>query len=650
MKKSPTDVAGGEPTVSRLTFPFDRLMCEMPSNIQIRLGPGTYLTRGFAPNDSRGWQPKTGQKIIGAGTVVTTLQLVGAENADQHYHLIGMPIEPSSTTPIAPLESFEVSDLTLDANLEDQPGRTDPGYAPVACGAVRVFGHQCRVSRVRTINWGTRSLKQGCFVISILQASGKPTVNGNPIITEKDHCGIEDCIAIQPSQSCARETTVLHIGGLKNSENHAQGFGRGPFIRRNFVDGQFHSTPNPDVIPAIPSVPYPSFFSTSKSGTQITGSTGTFVGKRPHFRIGLDVGTFVRFYNPNNPLSRWNGYFPITALGATDDTLLIGLASSTGTNDDSSLVIMGTEFRGIAVSSCVSAVVEQNQIHNCWIGGPYSSPMDDSVTQPTSPPTLAREEHLDPGNALNIRSQIVRLNSYWNTVAGPYWNMGGLSAPVSGSSISYAATTGLVTVTTASQHKLWVKARVKIESTPDGRYEGLQEITDIADGMHFKYQLAANLQNMASGSAQYRVVSGADFLLIDGNVIELADLDETEFAIKEYVLGASVLGPIYRARGIIVGDNWLSARGGPYAHGQVIVRKNKIRFVDGQLAATREGIGIPAGSGIQITGAKQVHLTNNVVEVNARNPVQIFRCGKVYVFNNESSGKRVGDFERQSSI
>ena len=103
-----------------------------PANIQIRLGPGTYLTRGFAPNDARGRQPKTGQKIVGAGMSATTLQLVGAENADQHYHAIGMPIEPAGTTAIAPLKFFEVSDLTIDCNVDNQPGRPAPGYAPVA--------------------------------------------------------------------------------------------------------------------------------------------------------------------------------------------------------------------------------------------------------------------------------------------------------------------------------------------------------------------------------------------------------------------------------------------------------------------------------------------------------------------------------------
>jgi hypothetical protein len=53
-------------------------------------------------------------------------------------------------------------------------------------------------------------------VISITQASGQPTSGGNPVITEKDHCGIEDCIVIDPSRFSARESTVAIPKGLSN--------------------------------------------------------------------------------------------------------------------------------------------------------------------------------------------------------------------------------------------------------------------------------------------------------------------------------------------------------------------------------------------------------------------------------------------------
>ena len=412
MKKPPAPFPPGSPICNRLTLLFDQVMRDAPANIKIHIGPGVFQTRGFAPNDARGWQPKTGQNIVGAGIDVTTVQLVGAVNPDQHYHVVGMPIAPSGSTAIAPLKHFEISDLTIDCNVDNQSGRPDPGYANVACGAVRLLGDHARIRNVKAINWGTKSLKQGCFVLSIIQASGRPSGgDGNPVLTETQDNGIEDCICILPSKNNARETTVLHLGGLPNATNRAQGFGTGAFIRKNFVDCQYLSST--DLAHPL-AVNFSSQFVTSKSGTEISGNTGTFVGKRLHFRIGADIQTFVRLYNPKNPASRWNGYFPIKLLGATDDTLVVALDSSSGTNDDSSLVIMGTEFRAIAVSSGVNAVVEQNQIHNCWIGGPYQSPMDDSVSEPTVPPTLAprgtprsieRAQHPQPHRARQLLSQ-----------------------------------------------------------------------------------------------------------------------------------------------------------------------------------------------------------------------------------------------------
>src|SRR5947209_5986050 len=430
----------GKPVVARLTFPIDKLLRDklLPS-ARIQLGPGTFQTRGFAQGDARGFQAQSGWKIVGAGVDATVLQLVGADQADSHYHIIGMGIEPTGSAPIPPLQGFEISNLTFDANMDNQPGRPTPGYANVACGAVRILGNNCRISNVKAINWGTKSLKQGCFVFSIIDATGRPTgTDGQPILTETVLNGIEDCIALQPSKNCIRETTVFHIGGLKNPDNQARAFARAPFIRRNFLDGQFFTSADGTTPPAVP---FPSAFITSKIGTQIIGNTGTFIGKRPHFRGSLDVGSYMRFYNPRDPLSRWNGYFPIVPLAGFPDTLLVDLTTSAGSNDNSDFVVMGTEFRGIAVASGINALISQNQIHNCWIGT-YQSPLDDSVTDPTVPPTLAREEHLDPLNALNTRSMIVRSNVYKAVAVGPHFNMGGVSGAVGSNTVGYNATTG----------------------------------------------------------------------------------------------------------------------------------------------------------------------------------------------------------------
>jgi hypothetical protein len=128
-----------------------------------------------------------------------------------------------------------------------------------------------------------------------------------------------------------------------------------------------------------------------------------------------------------------------------------------------------------------------------------------------------------------------------------------------------------------------------------------------------------------------------DFLLIENNVIELMDLDETEFAIKEYTPAGTPAFQTYRACGIIVGDNGLCPRTGPYAHGFVLVRDNKIYYVDGRMTAMWDGLGPPAGRALQIAGAKHVHFKHNVAVLHGRNPLQIFRCGPTYCFNNKDA-------------
>ena len=671
----------GSPRVSRVRFLFDEVMRAVPANMKVNIGPGEFLTRGYGQVWTEnayvwalygqewlgGWQPKTGQKIVGAGIDVTTLKLLGAGLvnvqtsyatfmlAEPHYHAVGMPIEPAGATPIAALKHFEISDLTVDCNVDNQPIRFDlhpaAPWANVACGGVRVLGSHTRINRVKAINWGTKSLKQGCFVLSIIQASGQPSdVGGNPVVTATDFNGIEDCVAIQPSKNNARETTILHIGGVKNATNHAQGFGTAAYIRQNFVDAQYLSTSDL----THPAVPFTSHLITSKSGTSITGNTGIFIGKRSHFRIALlDDKSFIRFNSPRNPTSRWNGYFPITPLGASTDTLAVDLSSSIGTADDSSFVVMGTEFRGIGLSSCEDAVVENNQIHNCWIGGPYQSPMDDSVSEPSSPPTLAREERLDPLNACHTRSLVVRDNIYRDVAVGPYFNAGGTAHYFSQVELDDFAVPKHYIFLPSNRLEVWPRAPIIVEWKCD-QYPNPpvvlllgQEVASVDAPASREFYLpvppefALYPHVTFSAPAPYRNywrIFGTEDLIIEGNQIYLANMDETEFALKEYPLAVAPAEQKYRAYGLVVGDNGLA---GGYAHRQVIVRKNKIGHLDHVNTPSVLGVGAPAGGAMMLAGIKELQVSYNIVEVNARNPLRTYRCGAVRFFNNTDWGGQV---------
>jgi len=637
--KAPTADPVGNPKVALAISGFDEALRNAPPNMRINIGPGEYLTRGFAPGWDRGFTPKSAQKIVGAGFDVTTIKLLGAgvvmdENDERHFHAIGMPIEPSGSFAITPLKHFEVCDLTIDCNLDGQPLLGQRNYSPVACGAIRVIGEHCRVRNVKVINWGTKSLEQGCFVISMIQASAQPTSagpNGQPIITSTKDNIIEDCIAVQPSKESAREVTVLHIGGLKNAQNHAQAFGRACVIRKNFIDGTLYTTfdPSPTTYePLRVPYPFPSPFIVNASGTGISGTIGTFQGKRPHFRNSLDLGRYVRLHNPVNPDSRWNGYFPILTRD-DDNQITVNLQLSKGTNDDSNMVVLGFEIRGIAISSGARVIIEQNQMHNCWIGGPYQGLLDDGAAFDSNvSPTLSREERLDALNSLCIQSAIVRDNHYRAVAVGPYFNMGGMTNAVAITNLDYDPATGVATATTAANHHLWLNARVKVESATG--YEGIHEITAVTNTT-FNFQLATGLNLAAVTIGTYRIVSGVDFLVIENNQIGLLDLDETAFGIKTYPLATTPSAQTYRACGIIVGDNNLP---GLFAHREAYIRNNKINYVDNQVLPTFYGAGLPIGMAMQLAGIKHLHVTHNVIELNPAGRIRTFHCGKVHAFNN----------------
>ena len=57
---------------------FDARMSELPTNTRVYLGPGTFLTSGYAVSGSTGWQLKTGLKIVGSkrGQSSTLTQVV----------------------------------------------------------------------------------------------------------------------------------------------------------------------------------------------------------------------------------------------------------------------------------------------------------------------------------------------------------------------------------------------------------------------------------------------------------------------------------------------------------------------------------------------------------------------------------------------
>lgn len=126
---------------------------------------------------TNGITPLTGWKLRGAGIDNTVLQLVS-----------GTPAQVFSLNVIGgtngdPTENVEVSDMTIDCNMQNQTS------VQGQLNAIGLWGSYTRISRVKAINWGTSSSAE-TFVMFINASAGHETAT---------NCVIEDCIVTDPA-------------------------------------------------------------------------------------------------------------------------------------------------------------------------------------------------------------------------------------------------------------------------------------------------------------------------------------------------------------------------------------------------------------------------------------------------------------------
>lgn len=199
---------------------LDGILNGLPENTQVHLGPGEFLTQGYAEGVSGGWQVKAGMKIEGAGIGVTTLRLFN-HTANARYFGIGFDILTTGK-----LNYCEVSDLTIDCNLAGAGAST-------AASAVRLMGDHVKVFRVKAINWGSKDAAKSISVISCVCA----TSNSGIPETNSANAGLEDCIVVLPGAGNVGLCTALSVANAEEDvfaspETH----GKAPFIRHCFVD------------------------------------------------------------------------------------------------------------------------------------------------------------------------------------------------------------------------------------------------------------------------------------------------------------------------------------------------------------------------------------------------------------------------------
>jgi hypothetical protein len=209
-----------------------------PTPMAVRLGPGTFETRGYnpiaVPPSSRSWSPQSGMKILGSGIDVSLMKLVRAviDNNANDYTAIG------SETPKF-LDSFAASDFTIDSNVAGQPSQL------VACGAIAAYGMHSRLRRIRAINFGTQvpfgTSYPGapfveCFVMTLGGAGPFDPVTFEPV-----DCWILDCITEQPWLNNTVTTSVMGVTGSESGELMV--YHRAGGIRNCLIDLEYRDRP-----------------------------------------------------------------------------------------------------------------------------------------------------------------------------------------------------------------------------------------------------------------------------------------------------------------------------------------------------------------------------------------------------------------------
>src|SRR5439155_16855327 len=115
-------------------------------------------------------------------------------------------------------------------------------YAPVSCGAIRLWGNHIRVRRIRCINFGTQNFIE-CFGIHVVAPPG-------PNQDQSVDNVVEDCIFEQPAFNNTHESSLIYVGYTDASIGGSHfflpvraGFGRGCVSRNNYINSEYQADP-----------------------------------------------------------------------------------------------------------------------------------------------------------------------------------------------------------------------------------------------------------------------------------------------------------------------------------------------------------------------------------------------------------------------
>jgi hypothetical protein len=251
------------------------------------------------------------------------------------------------------------------------------------------------------------------------------------------------------------------------------------------------------------------------------------------------------------------------------------------------------EIRGLSMAWCKAGIIEGNQAHNLTYG---------TFQQ------LAGAQDL-----------VIRNNWFKNVNKGILLGNTGAASSGGGSlSLSTTPPPPVATVTFTGNHGVCIGDSVLLNTS--GAYNGLI-VTVLATAAYSPTVFQFYTSNSATLDMVNSVqrVFGVSNATIEGNVVELA-LATSGSLIAIHAddsKGTSAPGPV-------------DATYPGYYFGKMVVRDNKLRYLDGQFASNY------VGYGMQIDNAGDLLIRNNVIESAPVSPppMRNNRCGAVAYFNN----------------
>jgi hypothetical protein len=648
----------GDPFRVSTAAAFDSLMQSFPPYTTVHLGPGEFLTNGHADGISGGWQPKRGQRIVGSGIDVTTLKLVPGASANKLYAAIG-------ADDTALLDEFEVSDMTIDCDLDSQA-------AAVAAGAIKVYGSHIRLRRIRVINFGTRTTAQPGLALA--------TAGAFPENPEPFDCVVEDCVVDQPFPNSVRESTGIVLASGERAADGQAGFHRGCVVRNCVIDssavGSQVAIDKIEITNAVSRTAQVTQKQLVLPGARVTLS-GALENSQPstHFNGSFEVHT-----NPAPTTLQFSFTYPGTDTAAepTGDMLRdrppthrVAIASLSATAAQGGWdVILTTQAPHYRLPG-------QNVVLNNVLSGGNPHPtlnQSFDVTQVLSPTQLKFWTPDDPGspgvsqayigvafygisagagigaiiegnrvlhatagvyqNTGNARDIIIRDNHFHDVLTGVHYRLGQVSAgnanqqPTRGG-ISLTKDGTVATFTTVATHGLSLGQAVAVAGATPSQYNGVFALASIPNPTAFTYIMSSEPASNATGSFAFGALWQVGRLVVEHNVIEL---------VLPIVPGLDPPAGVRLERTA----SSPAAPESPYVFRDVVIRGNLVRHVN-NVSDPAEN---PESLALQLVNCDRLIVEENVIKLDRASPIEFRDCGAVKFFNDQApSGKLIQGYD-----